>query len=437
VTCLTVPAPESEMSPRRRSTACEASQGVNKADTRLAAPGSGRAVPADSEAASPSPNVLQLLLDHGDSGLLVAVLSAIADPAILASTCSTCKALAVAGKHPRVWSHHCHELWSGGREAYVPQRCRQLLAEGRGSLAFSSSLADACRTHLTVDELTSLTWQWRFKAAVGEEWLEIDPWWQGSQPLTSRFQPDGRVVRLPRTGTDAAPILDDSVAITWRFCNKPDKLKLPRKGAPAQHATPPGGRSTSEQWGQYLRFTVAGRLVPTYRVIRHPDTWAWILESCWAIYASCSLPPIYEPQADPTLLDDSALLSLSGDYFQSSEVFAYNHAVPLDLEDQAWDISYIGLQGANVLTYTRSDFDTPSTGLHRLMDRTEYNAIGIPRNCCVAHVAIRPDGVSHDQAVASRSWMPMLLCMPQEWTNIILAGPSLNVQWPPPESGCH
>jgi len=295
------------------------------------------------------------------------------------------------------------------------------LAEGHGSLAFSSSLADACRTHITVDELTSLTWQWRFKADVGEDWLEMDPWWQGGQPLTSRFHPDGRVVRLPRVGTDAAPILDDSVVITWRFCNKPAKLKLPRKGAPAQHGTPPDGRSASAQWGQYLRFTVDGRTVPTYRVIRHPKTWAWILESCWAIYTSSSLPPMDEPQADPWLQDDSALLSLNAEHVQSSEVLAYNRGVPLDTEADTWDTSYNRIQGdaANLLrTYTRSDFDTTTTGLPRLMDRNEYNAVGVPSNCCVEHVAIRPDGASHEQAVANRSWMPMLVCANQglfEW----------------------
>ena len=173
--------------------------------------------------------------------------------------------------------------------------------------------------------------------------------------------------------------------------------------------------------GRYVRISVDGRTVPTFRVARHPGTWAWILESCWSVYTSGTLPALDDPEADPLLLDDSPLLTLTAGV-QRDEVRNYNSGRKLDNEDRVWGATARGLQagGVNMMTYLRSSFDTPATGLHRLMDRAEYNASGIPPDYCVAHVAIRPDGVPHDQAVANRSWTPMLLCMPRDWVSFVV-----------------
>ena len=546
---------------------------------------------------------------------------------------------------------------------YVPERCKQLVASGQCALAYRTSLVDSRRTRITADELTSQTLRWRFKAAAGEDWTAFDPYWRGEEPLSLRFQPDGRVVRQPRShGVGTEPVLDNSVELTWRFCNFPDFLSttgsqpqypqwlrlanthaitsvfgpdssvvarimsiraeiratvLTVLQTPAQQAdcwrpaadprslcrtyleqpdgdfarllrfvakpmTPKqaigqiGGTlaaaevmtvlkfegkdgayrrlkqlldyrprrlksfdledavdafeislasmslvdlvsvasavgkllaaferlkevavaATPAWWdraafamqeclwsfsgtagaddltqmtedvmrcvsgpdaarlqallrgrgdvldaipslrvapGRYVRISVDGRTVPTFRVARHPGTWAWILESCWSVYTSGTLPALDDPEADPLLLDDSPLLTLTAGV-QRDEVRNYNSGRKLDNEDRVWDATARGLQagGVNMMTYLRSSFDTPATGLHRLMDRAEYNASGIPPDYCVAHVAIRPDGVPHDQAVANRSWTPMLLCMPRDWVSFVVGPGGEFVRWPPP-----
>jgi hypothetical protein len=184
-----------------------------------ATPGSDNVLAASDDNVTPC--AVQMLLAYGDAGLLVAVLSRINAAAVLAAASSACKALAAASAHPSVWGSQCNKLWSG--KVYVPERCKQLLASGQSALAYRTSLADSRRTRITADELTSQTLRWRFKAAAGEDWTAFDPYWQGEEPLSLRFQPDGRVVRQPRShGVGSPPVLDDSVELTWRFCNSPD-----------------------------------------------------------------------------------------------------------------------------------------------------------------------------------------------------------------------
>lgn len=41
------------------------------------------------------------------------------------------------------------------------------------------------------EELCSFDWNFRFKEAAGEHWIESDPWWNGQPPPVLRFLPSG------------------------------------------------------------------------------------------------------------------------------------------------------------------------------------------------------------------------------------------------------
>ena len=53
----------------------------------------------------------------------------------------------------------------------------KLLSECAGRRAFRLAYLDRERTTLTVDELVSFKWFFRFKQEAGPRWMQIDPFW--------------------------------------------------------------------------------------------------------------------------------------------------------------------------------------------------------------------------------------------------------------------
>jgi hypothetical protein len=67
-------------------------------------------------------------------------------------------------------------------------------------------------------------------------------------------------------------MFDPPIPMVWRYVTRP--LDMPARPE-----------------GSYIRFSVAGRDVPTYCVRRSPTkNWGFIMESCWGVYASFELP---------------------------------------------------------------------------------------------------------------------------------------------------
>ena len=136
---------------------------------------------------------------------------------------------------------------------------------------------------------TGTVWSFRFKEAAGTDWTSWDPWYRGNPCRKMVFLSDGRVKEYRKqdngSSVSDSAVLDDDpfaehmetlfdppVAMSWRYVSRP--LDMP-----------------SRSQGSYIRFSVAGRDVPTYCVQRSPTkNWGFIMESCWGVYASFELP---------------------------------------------------------------------------------------------------------------------------------------------------
>ena len=140
--------------------------------------------------------------------------------------------------------------------------------------------------------------------------MRRDPYWRpGGLASHIEFTRDGRLRRTPPPG-EQVPAWPDAT-LTWRWA---------RFGAGHVEAAPRGA---------LLRCHVEDAPVPTYAVRRHPDTWGWIMESCWGVYSSFEPPSQDE---DPFMNDDNLVVTAN---VQFREAFAYNAGFPLDEDDVA------------------------------------------------------------------------------------------------------
>ena len=226
----------------------------------------------------------------------------------LAEVAACASALRVAADSAPLWADLCARLWAD--KALVPERFRALRATAP-KRAYRESLADASRTRVTRAELCEMEWHFRFKEQAGEAWCGIDPYWAGLRANTFRFEPGG-AVRQTGNGWDG------------------------EGGEGADGATPAGARRRLDvrlRWrlgGAGVRLSVDGRPVPTYVASRHRN-WGWILQSCWAVYASFALP---RPGADPSLDDEGLGVTVAS---QWEEAVLYNHRAGGDGEDEEDD----------------------------------------------------------------------------------------------------
>jgi hypothetical protein len=254
-----------------------------------------------SAAAAAPPSALALLLSCGSEAPLVCVLSFL-DARSLAHAACVSRALCAAAAAPPLWHAACAADWAG--KAYVPAAAHALRASGDPAGAFRLARADARRDALTHDELLSLPWRFRFKAAAGGEWTARDPFWRGAPPTRVAFRADGTVLRTAGDNANAnapADVNADATAAAAAGAGTPVWPDVPiiwrwaRFGAGRHAAAPAAARGT------LLRCRVAGRDVPTYAVSRHAPSWGWLMQSCWGLYTSWDMPPL---GADATLDDE-------------------------------------------------------------------------------------------------------------------------------------
>lgn len=89
----------------------------------------------------------------------------------------------------RLWSNLCRSYWTG---KYVPLQYRKMLNESKATgqssaarEAFKLSFTDRTRTIITVDELVSFRWYFRFREQAGTMWMTMDPWYVGIDSIHS------------------------------------------------------------------------------------------------------------------------------------------------------------------------------------------------------------------------------------------------------------
>ena len=144
-----------------------------------------------------------------------------------------------------IWRHLCEKLWAD--KVYVPLEYHSLHQSGRSKDAYIGSLLDSRRTTVSTDELTQMTFDFRFKRTAGSYWTEMDPFWISNKPLQIRFGHGNSVSGFPW----------DTLRMKWHFVD------------------PRGHLCQSE--GSFLRVSVNERCVPTYKISRHSN-WGFILQ---------------------------------------------------------------------------------------------------------------------------------------------------------------
>lgn len=176
------------------------------------------------------------------------------------------------------WTNLCLQLWD--TKIHVAPEARALSHEHSLS-AYRLACADATqRQFLTKHEFCynsethqGTVWSFRFKESAGADWTSVDPWYRGLPCRQMVFLDSGKGMQYVTDDEDGPRLLDPPVPIAWRFLTRP--MDLPHRPE-----------------GSYVRFTVAGRDVPTYSVRRSPNrNWGFVMESCWGLYASYPLPP--------------------------------------------------------------------------------------------------------------------------------------------------
>ncbi|GAX12408.1 hypothetical protein FisN_2Hh239 [Fistulifera solaris] len=176
------------------------------------------------------------------------------------------------------WTNLCLQLWK--TKIHVAPAARSLVQE-HALAAYRLACADATqRSYVTKPEFCynpdthqGTVWSFRFKESAGTDWTSVDPWYRGLPCRQMVFLESGKGMQYVNDDEDSPRLLDPPVPIAWRFLTRP--MDLPERPL-----------------GSYVRFTVAGRDVPTYSVRRSPNgNWGFVMESCWGLYASYPLPP--------------------------------------------------------------------------------------------------------------------------------------------------
>ncbi|CAK0812673.1 unnamed protein product [Prorocentrum cordatum] len=95
------------------------------------------------------------------------------------------------------------------------------------------------------------------------------------------------------------------------------------------HPEGPGRGPHVPRFGSYIRGRPRRgmRETPTKVVFRHPETWGFVLDSCWAVHTSWPLP---RRGQDPSLEDSALPMTVEN---MHSEAQRYNRGQQIDPED--------------------------------------------------------------------------------------------------------
>lgn len=241
----------------------------------------------------------------------------------------------VCYKNQAGWEHLCRHKWK--TKIHVSPQAVKILQQTEHDKvaalrAYRVATEDAeQRQSLRMDEFCydlnpTAVWSFRFKESAGTDWTSADPWFRGLPCREMVFFSNGKVQQFiaedddhNQTPADAAAstttttllfgkpvrrgqLVDPPVTTTWRFLTRP--MDLPRRAR-----------------GSYVRFTVAGRDVPTYSVRRSPNgNWGFVMESCWGLYASFPMPPRKRRHLRRTSAGDTAWVRESDEDEREHEV---------------------------------------------------------------------------------------------------------------------
>ena len=95
-----------------------------------------------------------------------------------------------------LWKSACDLVWSD--KVYVPIECKELYTKGQHRSALLLSIIDSRRVRMTVEELTSNPFYFRFKSSAGSFWTENDPYWNGKGAIQVGYQFCFRTLALPQ-----------------------------------------------------------------------------------------------------------------------------------------------------------------------------------------------------------------------------------------------
>lgn len=200
-----------------------------------------------------------------------------------------------------LWAAATKVLWS--TKVYVPQYAAVLL-KSSPKAALRQSLEDAKRQCITLEELTSFEWDFRFKRFAGP-WTNLDPWWQGGPPRRVRFIIDearwdnrtlahegemewigGEWSNMPWRFT----ALEDHPMVMWQWPDVDWEV-----GAVNGHA------ASQPAWRIVQVSQCPGEL------IMRAKNWGWIMHSTCAVYTNFPLP--LKDEQDEGELSDRLLKS--------------------------------------------------------------------------------------------------------------------------------
>ena len=194
--------------------------------------------------------IFSLLHSARADELMSAILSDLGQHTLLVMCSKVCSSWNTLIKQDVVWQRYCDRLWEG--KIYIPLRFSILYDAGRMRESFIQSLLDSTRTAITTDELDHLSFNFRFKRSAGSYWTDRDPFWIDNKPLCISFSRDGSVNGFPW----------DILQIKWHFVDEA------------------GYRCESK--GSFMRASINGRCVPTYKISRHTN-WGFIIQVTIAV----------------------------------------------------------------------------------------------------------------------------------------------------------
>ncbi len=191
-------------------------------------------------------NIFNLLHAHRADEFITTIFIQLNDHRWVAVCSYVSKLWNALARQDIVWRDLCITLWSD--KVVVPSNFRSLHNSERSKEAFIRSLLDSKRTAITVEELASFVFYFRFKRVAGNYWTEKDPFWNHNQPMRISFSADGSVTGFPW----------DALEMKWHFVDDDGKA--------CQHGS------------SFMRVAVNGRCVPTYTITRHYRNWGFIMQ---------------------------------------------------------------------------------------------------------------------------------------------------------------
>lgn len=129
-----------------------------------------------------------------------------------------------AASLPQLWEEICIERWKG--KVYIPAAGQPNLTWKQKYLKAESDRQIAAAPSISLNELATFDWKFRFKRHAGSSYLqEIDPYWvhgkDESKMMKRKFLSDGNIFRAPEDDP-FHDVYNGESEMTWKFTNSGD-----------------------------------------------------------------------------------------------------------------------------------------------------------------------------------------------------------------------